>query len=648
MAKTIAPLQIAMNEYMRTLAGLMPTTPRPLLHATTRLPLLQDKIKVDATMTIITSIANGTLLGKEYLEWAQNGQVGEGWSLYEAVRQTISRASPDTYTSIHPRQNIPENHLESLHRVEFKLSDRKTAIKKHKQKQLLPTDTEGNISIWTDGSFNQGSEQGGAAAILIEHQSDPTNKIPHSATTSSIIDLRHSEPEDDNASSILDLRYSEPDEDMVQLEKFQPDNSPTPINAQATSWGKIIPVRNWEMINPHHTTDQTYDSEEESTNYPSQSTMNKTFDEEFDPDAHAFALHEDQPTNTIHENMDIDKNTQYHQEDGNQSTSNTHNAEQPWYKDADPSSDRTQTETNHPLAHTNPTPDTEPEESKYPDPPHSTTILTKLQDITSSYETEILALQSALFLAQEKGIKHNKINIMSDSLSYLKQLQSLPIRPRYVNKVIADIVARIHDLSIHNTIVFIFVPSHINIGYSEVVDERAKQACKVGDDFEHDPLLSSYKQHLNRITKQNLNKYLLKEVKNSIPDTACPNRNPFKGSNLPDANTTERITRSPYEDPALPQATSLLNRTRTGHTRAKAHLYRKGRIAKDPTCRHCGIADETVEHQLIHCIQLENKLTRIREQYHDLNTTTFDQAIWNHTESMNSILKKALRQGVVI
>jgi len=43
------------------------------LFSVIRFPLLEDKIKTDTTTTILAVIANGTQLGKEYVEWNGHG-----------------------------------------------------------------------------------------------------------------------------------------------------------------------------------------------------------------------------------------------------------------------------------------------------------------------------------------------------------------------------------------------------------------------------------------------------------------------------------------------------------------------------------------------------------------------------------------------
>ncbi len=75
-------------------------------------PLLEDKIKTDTVTTILTAIANGTQLGKEYVEWNGHGMDkpckngGDHTQKKEKERgktiKTFTRSVPDELQS---RQN---------------------------------------------------------------------------------------------------------------------------------------------------------------------------------------------------------------------------------------------------------------------------------------------------------------------------------------------------------------------------------------------------------------------------------------------------------------------------------------------------------------------------------------------------------------
>ena len=67
--RTMRPLKIAYNEYMRTYTGCMKSTPIPVLHAISRFPLLQDKIMTDSALTVIKAEAQNNILGEDYRRW---------------------------------------------------------------------------------------------------------------------------------------------------------------------------------------------------------------------------------------------------------------------------------------------------------------------------------------------------------------------------------------------------------------------------------------------------------------------------------------------------------------------------------------------------------------------------------------------------
>ena len=88
----------------------------------------------------------------------------------------------------------------------------------------------------------------------------------------------------------------------------------------------------------------------------------------------------------------------------------------------------------------------------------------------------------------------------------------------------------------------------------------------------------------------------------------------------------------------------LLNRARTGHNASRAHLYNV-HIEEENTCRHCEKHPETLEHQILQCDKLQQALTKQREEYHALDATSFNDALWKHPIQLTRILKKAKTKG---
>ena len=233
------------------------------------------------------------------------------------------------------------------------------------------------------------------------------------------------------------------------------------------------------------------------------------------------------------------------------------------------------------------------------------------QTVTSSYECEIIALNIGLDIAIEQEYQERHIHIMTDSLSWMKQLQSLPTRPRRVNNIVAECADKLAQLAQRNRVDIHFIPSHTDksgnadgadtthgtrtksIGHSEEIDQLAKQAAKNGDETEHDPFLSSFKLHRKRKEKENLTEYIKGTVKTS-KFAGYPERGRFIKPPIRTVETEEK-----------PQP--LLNRARTGHSCARQHL-KNIMMEESSLCRHCNKYEETTEHQVLHCAALEEKL----------------------------------------
>ena len=140
-----------------------------------------------------------------------------------------------------------------------------------------------------------------------------------------------------------------------------------------------------------------------------------------------------------------------------------------------------------------------------------------------------------------------------------------------------------------------FIPSHCGIGRSEDVDELAKQAHEEGadDQVDHLPVLSSYKLHLRKAHRA----HLLAD----LPDMVQPSSNLLNPGRKPFYPRWEESSSSRTWIDAYAEETDthpLVNRARTGHSLARAHLYNI-RMQDEPTCRHCDEDVETIRHQLL-------------------------------------------------
>jgi len=212
------------------------------------------------------------------------------------------------------------------------------------------------------------------------------------------------------------------------------------------------------------------------------------------------------------------------------------------------------------------------------DPDHHSSIFDldinvtlKLENVVSSYETEMIALQAGLDSLASMNPSDRKVHVFTDSLSCLQQLATIPYKYRYVNAIVNDVVERLAELTEENTIELHFIPSHTDkIPESDEIDELAKQAEMEGDDLiDHDPLVSSYKLVFKKAEKIKLQKFVQQSVKPS-KFANYPDRKPLKDGFL------RKQTRNGRLDYKIDSHHSLLNRVRTGHTRARSHLKNIG------------------------------------------------------------------------
>ena len=76
--------------------------------------------------------------------------------------------------------------------------------------------------------------------------------------------------------------------------------------------------------------------------------------------------------------------------------------------------------------------------------PHSTIFeleihtAVQIESVTSSYETEIIALQVGITSLTEMNPEGGRIHIFTDSLSFLQQLATLPFKHKYTNAVVNE------------------------------------------------------------------------------------------------------------------------------------------------------------------------------------------------------------------
>jgi ribonuclease HI len=248
----------------------------------------------------------------------------------------------------------------------------------------------------------------------------------------------------------------------------------------------------------------------------------------------------------------------------------------------------------------------------------------KITNAISSYEAEIVALLAGFNKIWDLEPMSKNIHVRTDSVSLLQQIANLPYKYSYVHYIAANIAEMLSDFVANgNSIEFRFVPSHTKkIPESDAIDKLAKQAAKDRDPKETAPFISSYRLHLKKYEMKKLQTYLENNVKASRISQIYPKRDPLVIGKF--------IIKSRTGDIRIPldHGNALLNRARTGHTLTRAQMKRIG-IEDSDKCRNCDNAEQTLEHQLIHCPKLARELAKYRAKYHqrfisDLNQALFD------------------------
>jgi len=236
-----------------------------------------------------------------------------------------------------------------------------------------------------------------------------------------------------------------------------------------------------------------------------------------------------------------------------------------------------------------------------------------------------------LDIISEMNIEGRRIHLFTDSLSCLQQLACLPYKYQYTNAVVVDIADKLANLADENEVELHFVPSHTKlIPQSDLIDELAKQAATDGDLIDHDPFLTSYRLTFKKFEKYKLRKYLSRTVKASH-FRKYPNREPLRDGYFMIKSSAGNVTVS------IDSSNPLLNRVRTGHTRARTHLKNIG-IESDNTCRHCNRRPESIKHQLLTCKTFKKKFKKLREEYKENGIEDFNKALYTHETFMKKFL----------
>ena len=144
-------LQVALNHYLRVLAGAPDSTPITLLQSHTGIP----PVEIIMERTIVCNLARAMsnpecMLERTYEEWN-----GEGWNTTPlgAYRKIRNALNPPDNSEIGGKERISHEAMSQYQHINFEvLPSIKIAVHKHKRHQLIP---KYDIYLWTDGSLTR-------------------------------------------------------------------------------------------------------------------------------------------------------------------------------------------------------------------------------------------------------------------------------------------------------------------------------------------------------------------------------------------------------------------------------------------------------------------------------------------------------------
>ena len=162
-ADTVRCLQVALNESLRVISGALKSTPIPLLYSETNMPTLKMMISEATNRLAIRLHGSPGILTSELARW--NG-TGAGFTPFSALKDAEDYLVQKGFRSIEMLSYFPAAGLDLIYdRVRLNcLETRTDAIRSLQQGTLLKS---ADISLWTDGAWNQ--TRGGAGAVLLDN-----------------------------------------------------------------------------------------------------------------------------------------------------------------------------------------------------------------------------------------------------------------------------------------------------------------------------------------------------------------------------------------------------------------------------------------------------------------------------------------------
>ena len=214
----------------------------------------------------------------------------------------------------------------------------------------------------------------------------------------------------------------------------------------------------------------------------------------------------------------------------------------------------------------------------------------------SSYIAEATALLAGLKVVKNNDVTNCTLRVCTDSLSLLSSLKSGPTKLSSSTTPIWSEIQALHDANI--TIQLVHVPAHVGIAGNEAADREA--AAGAAKQQQHIPIDF-------RAAKST--------IKHWASNTAAEER---KRSSITASGTR-------YYTHCRPFATHNFNRRlqteirrlRTGHSMLLGTYRHRINSNISASCSNCGHPNDTLEHFLIQCPQLQ----QLRDKFLDTDTT---------------------------